>query len=394
MIAAEINAAREPLYFYLSYARSAPTSTSVKTDIDHWVRMLYQDLSAEVRRLAALPSKAQVGFYDGLAPAGSDWAAAQAEALSAAEVFIPLYSPHYLDKQWSLRERESFRRRLANAAEASDPSRHILPVLWIPLPPSETSAEVTEALEIGEGISDYAEDGLRALRMLSFYQEQYLAVVHRLAERVVELAHRFPLGYSKAPAVSEIPEIRPQATNPYVIAVVAPTTANCPPGATAESYGDSSTRWRPFGPAQAQPIAVYAATVAERLGLPTRTIDTSEIGELGSNWPGVLLIDPWILETETGEATLLSVLAQLPQWVKPLLVVDSQEASRAEELSKRVEGMLHEFGIEWEFAWSVDQFVSLMPTLVSDTRRRYLRTGRLTSPAGTKLSPGEKETDE
>jgi FxsC-like protein len=369
----DIVVTRQLLYFYLSYARSAPTSNT-STDIDHWVRMLYQDLSAEVRKLATLPSQAQVGFYDGLAPAGSDWAAAQTEALSAAEVFIPLYSPHYLDKQWSLRERESFRLRLANAPPAAQPGQHILPVLWIPLPPTETSAEVAEALEIGEGIPEYAEDGLRALHMLSFYRLQCKAIVKRLAERVVHLAHQAPLGYSTAPAVSAIPEIKPQATNPYVIAVVAPTTANCPAGAPAESYGESSTMWRPFGAAQAQPIAVYAATVAERLGLPTRTIGISEISTLGSTWPGVLLIDPWILETETGESTLLSVLAVLPQWVKPLVVADTQEQPRANELRKRVEGMLGEFGDGRASAESVDQFVNLMPALVSDTRRRYLRT--------------------
>lgn len=382
---------QDKLYFYLSYARSAPLAND-RTDIDHWVRMLYQDLSAEIRRQHKLPARTTVGFFDGLVPAGADWAKSQTEALSSAEVFIPLYSPAYLIMQWSLRERESFRRRLA--VTGLDGARHVLPVLWIPFPASTDVPEVAQALEIGKEVSGYRTDGLRALLMLSAYKTQYRTMIGEIAERVVQTVQQQPIGRSAAPAIADLSEIKPRGKTPYVVGVVAPTHDRLPADAPADSYGKTSLAWRPFGTAQAQPIAVYASTVAERLGLPTRTLNLLEGDKLERDLPGVLLIDPWILAVESGEALLRSILRRIDGWTKPLIVVDTQRKARGVDLSNKVAGMLSEFDIpSWSLARQVDEFVDLMPAAVSETRRLFLRDGPVYPPDGPPVERGRLADD-
>ncbi len=384
---------QDRLYFYLSYARSAPLAAEPeRTDVDHWVRMFYQDLSAEIRRQKKLPPRTTVGFFDGVIPAGADWAKTQTEALSSAEVFIPLYSPAYLIKQWSLRERESFRRRLA--VTSANGSRHILPVLWIPFPSPDDVPEVAQALEIGKGITGYQADGLRALRMLSVYKTQYRTIVGEIAERVVQTVRQHPIGRSAAPAIAELSEIKPRGQTPYVIGVVAPTKNGLPSDAPADSYDKISIMWRPFGTAQAQPIAVYASTVAERLGLPTLTVGLAEGGQLERNLPGVLLIDPWILTVNSGETLLRSVLRGLGSWIKPLIIVDTKREARGASLSDKVAGMLSEFKItSWSLARQVDEFVDLMPAVVSQTRWLFLRDGPIHPPEGQPVEHGRLADD-
>jgi FxsC-like protein len=374
--------AHKQLYFYLSYARSAPIpGARMDTNIDYWVRTLHKDLSNAVRRLAGLSESYQVGFFDGLVPAGSDWAHVQTQALSEAEVFIPLYTPRYLDSQWAMRERESFRRRLAAASPAAEPHRHLLPLLWVPLPSTEPVSELTEALQIGEGVVAYADNGLRAMRMLSVFHDQYTEIIERIAHQIVDVASRVPIGYSHAPAVNDLPGARPEGKTPYAIAVMAPTKTERPAGAPGDSYGETSTDWRPFGAAEAMPIAVYAATMAERLGLFAHTVGISEGHRLEREWPGVLLIDPWVLEAESGRVSLRSVLGQLPGWVRPIVLLDSRHADRATALIAGVTAMFDEFGISaWTLARQVDEFVALMPSLISATRSQFLRHGPIFAP--------------
>src|SRR5258705_5774064 len=93
------------LYFFLSYAHSPPPSDDIQTDTDHWVRIFYEDLCAEVKRLAQPDTGMDIGFFDPLIPPGSDWKVHLARYLGAAEVFVPLYSPGYLNRAWPLSER-------------------------------------------------------------------------------------------------------------------------------------------------------------------------------------------------------------------------------------------------------------------------------------------------
>ncbi|NUT36622.1 MAG: hypothetical protein HOV79_26510 [Hamadaea sp.] len=388
--------------FYVSYAHSAPMPDKVRgTDTDHWVRMVFQDLSKEIRRIRDLPPRAVVGVLGGMLQTGEDWRESKLEALSTAQVFVPLYSPGYLARTWPRREHESFVRRLeAAGARVED---HVAPVLWIPFPPDVDFPELHAALELGHGVPAYAENGLRALRMLAGYRTQYEVILSRLAHRIVGLAGDNPLKRSPAPDVRDVPAVLPEAQSeaPYVVRVLAPTAANHPDGAPADAYGAGSPDWRPFGTAQEMPIAEYAATVAERLGLMPRIVgvppDRTGAATAGpeanglsekavQNAPGMLLIDPWFAALPDGEATLSAALATLPEWVTPLVVLNRRDVAHAERgalLRERVLDMLRRAGNQrTRTADEAEACTHLMPVLVGEARRQFLRQGPIWPPKG------------
>ena len=89
-----------------------------------------------------------MGFFDGQVNLGADLRRTLTDALSLAHVFVPLYSPNYFRNAWALGERESFRSRLARLA-VGRAERHVLPVLWMPLPSWEDRPETIQALDTG-----------------------------------------------------------------------------------------------------------------------------------------------------------------------------------------------------------------------------------------------------
>lgn len=375
---------RRGTYFFLSYAHSPPVGDEARTDTDAWVSVFFRDLSDQVSQHARPASRLSVGFIDQQIPLGSDWKAVLAEALGAAEVFVPLYSPGYFSKSWPMGERESFRERLA-ASGVVDPGRRVTPVLWIPFPSWDSPPEVDEALEIGGHATEYAENGMRALCMLASYRDAYHTVLDRLARRIVEIAERSPLGPSRAPNLDEVAN-RVRAEAAFVVTVLAPTTADRPAGRRPRGYADSSRRWQPFGERQALPVADHAASTAERLGLPTRVADLADARELFPRYPAVLLIDPWIVAGPEGAHVLRDTLATLPDWVVPVVVVDRddpQYAPRGEALADEVMTMLSASGVpRAELVRQVKEFVEVMPALVTEARRQYLRNATVFPPSG------------
>jgi FxsC-like protein len=288
-----------------------------------------------------------------------------------------------------MRERASFLQRLADAVPAPpEPTRHIVPVLWIPLPAWDRIPERAAALDIGHGVPAYAENGLRALCMLASYRKQYRIILRRLAQRIVEVAQTTPLPPAPTLTITELAETPPTETaaTPFVVGVLAPTRASLPPHRTASGYGVTPRSWRPYAQAQQLPIAEYAANVAERLGLPTRIVDTSEdLGYL-DNCPGVLLIDPWVAAGQDGAGALSVISGHLHQWVTPLLVADEDDPQYAESgaaLDGQVTDRLHEIGAHRvRQSLKAEQFVQLMPSLVSEARRQYLKHAPVFLPKG------------
>ncbi|MDQ7903252.1 TIR-like protein FxsC [Phytohabitans sp. ZYX-F-186] len=360
-------------YFFLSYARAAPPTDNARTDTDTWVREFFRDLSQEVRQRARQQPGVEIGFLDLEVPPGSDSRAALAAALGAAQVFVPLYSPGYFGNSWSMREQESFRTR---TAAAGSPSDRVIPVLWVPFPSWETKVEVERARELGTGIPEYAENGMRALRMLSYYDGPYQVVLERLAGRIVDLAERHPLAPSLAPDPHDdrLPVEREVA---FEVTVLAPTKADLPPDRTGDSYGETSAQWRPFSTRQALPIAEDAASTAERLGLPTRIVSFTEAGGPVAGRPAVLLIDPWVIAGSGGAQALRTVAQDLPDWVVPLIVVnedDAQHTARGEGLADEAAAILFAADARRpERVGQVSEFVRIMPSLVAKARRQYLK---------------------
>ena len=64
-------------------------------DPDDWVRDFFRDLTSAVEHHPARQTALATGFFDQDIPAGSNLKKSLTQALSIAEVFVPLYSPDY-----------------------------------------------------------------------------------------------------------------------------------------------------------------------------------------------------------------------------------------------------------------------------------------------------------
>jgi FxsC-like protein len=381
-------------YFFLSYAHSAPLLEDPSRNPDQWVNVFFDHLSRAVRESLGLADTAEaVGFLDARLPLGSDWRGALAEALGSAQVFVPLYSPGYFANSWPSGELEMFRRRLG--AQAASADRHIQPVLWSPIPSWEEPDAIRAALEVGGGSAKYADNGMRALCMLTSHKEkpeaqEYFKIVSRLAERIADVVRREPPIQVSPVDLNELSQTT--ADKPlFVVAVLAPTLANIPPDRDRGGYADRAVDWRPFGAQQAVPAADYVRNVAERLGLPCQLTDFADVGDALAVMPGVVLIDPWILESGLSEPDLVEVLRRLPQWAIPLVIVsdtDPQQAVGGAALADRLKARILRSGRgKAPSAGSLEAFLSLLSSLVVEARRQYLKHAPVFPPEPTAEQP-------
>jgi hypothetical protein len=353
---------RRDSYFFLSYAHSVSPSVPlpVPPDTDYWVGKFYRDLATAVEGRAGVDGEMAAGFFDGLLDRGVELRQELTDALSVAHVFVPLYSPNYFGNAWAIGERTSFQARLGRLS-AADAARHILPVLWIPLPPWDTRPEIDEALNVVGKSLEYAENGLRALCKLSAYREQYGVIVATLAERIVQIARTHPLRRSRAATLGGAPP----ATRGGTALVVSVLTAT-----------GGGTRWRPYARDHALPVADYVAATAERLGLPTSVVDFAEAGRRAPGSPTVLLIDPAV-----GADAVRAAIEPLPRWVVPLVVAGGDE--RGAVAAGALTGILQDADLpDVDPAHEVDEFERIAPLLVTEARKQFLKLGPVHPPAG------------
>jgi FxsC-like protein len=373
-------------YFFLSYAHSPPWSNDNGTEADFWVKAFFTDLCGRVRELARPETDMEIGFSNHLLRADSHWDVWTANALAAAEVFVPLLEPGYLTRAWPMSQHETFRRRVLTSASprARD---HILPIMWGPWMPAPGHAELPDsdaAARLCADVPAYAEHGLRTLCMVSSFRLQYRTVLRIIAGRIVDLAQDAPLGPSRAPAQS-VRMSQPRAATSFVVAVLAPGGGTIPPGRAAIGYGASAELWRPF-PAQERPLADLVADLAEGFGARTSvTAYADHHADLRSR-PGVILIDPWIAASPADLQLLASALEQLPPWVVPIVVIDQNDPQYAtaganmidvvaEMLSRRAD-------VHPRWLRGVNELPQLVPDVVNEVTRKYVRHGQVVLPAG------------
>jgi FxsC-like protein len=388
-------------YFFLSYARSDPLAGNPQENPDQLVGRFFRDLADAVQRLASRGEGRAAGFFDQALPAGSDWKLLFTQALSTTKVFVPLYSRGYLRNSWPGREFACFRRRVEQAGRAN-PSRWFVPVLWAPLAGIEDLPGLREALASGV-TAEYAENGLRALLRLRPYRDVYEAEVRRLAEQIVAVAESDPLEPSQVEDIehvqSEFSPGPPLAI--FGIEVAAPTLATAPPGRELRAYGDTSIQWRPYAE-QELPLAEYAREVIARFNFDVRVNEISVLGDPAQRRPGIVVIDPEFVADQAGRDTLGSAARQFPAWVLPVVVLDQPGDRRTRDLAAEVRKILTRArplptkparqgarGVE-----SLNEFVSIVPLLVAEAERQYVRyqSSRVPSsrPAG-RLSLRQRE---
>jgi FxsC-like protein len=381
-------------YFFLSYAPSDPLAGNPEEDPNKQIETFFDDLSAAVKRHASAGSR-DVGFFDRKIPRGADWKQSITGALSAAQVFVPLYSVGYLKKSWPGRELTCFTKRVAEAG-VRNPIGRLVPVLWAPLagvredPPGlrEAVDRVTEP--------DYADNGLCALLTLEPYRDLYEDVVDRVGAQIVEIAERDPIEPVEPEKVGDIekaPSAFEDARRPlpvFIVQVAAPTSATAPAGRDRRGYGDASADWHPFSEQQGS-LAEYARLVSERFDFDVRVTELGSAGDLARRRPGIIVIDPSFIAAAGGREALEAAAAKLPRWVLPLVVVDDPKDPVTRNHANGVFDILAKAGaLPTESARtaargveSIDAFESIVPKLVAEAGKQYLRhrRGRVLSPS-------------
>lgn len=369
-------------YFYLSHARM-PSMV-----IDHWVRKFYDDLFEAVRRLGRRQADLEIGFGDFLPP-GADRDAEMERAVGAARVFVPLYSPEYVDSP--PRDRVAF---LSRWVDAGAKTGNVQPVLWAPLAPGREFPDLASALELGADLPDYARHGLSAMCRLRVHAGGYEVLVQRLAARIVDAAERAAPVPKTVRQTVELPPSQPEIS--FIIAVIAPNESRMPPRRQAMCYGSRSTAWRPFRNSHSAPIADYTAQVAASLMMPTRIVDFIASDNRLDTSPGVILIDPWVLAQDDGRAMLRAAFAALRRWVTLVVVVDRNDpqyetgSALADEVMRMGHGAAGHKVVR-----DVREFEQQVGRLIARTRLQYLnkspKPGPETTPPPGAPPPGLPE---
>jgi hypothetical protein len=177
------DADRPPLFF-ISYAHDSGED-------DAHIQRFYRDLNHDVLIFAGRRSGEIAGFCDVSFQLGEQWSPALIRNLSTAQVFIPILSPVYFASPGCGKEWTIFTSRLDRSGPRESSASSIIPLLWVPidLPPVARPYQYREAA-FGAA---YDEVKLRSLIRESRYNDDYQSFVQKLAERVVELSHQFPV---------------------------------------------------------------------------------------------------------------------------------------------------------------------------------------------------------
>jgi hypothetical protein len=360
------------VYFFLSYARSSPQpDEQMPAAPDFWVRKLFDDLSAALDRQPGRGRSLGGGFYDGLLPAGADVRQARDEALAAAQVFVPLYSPQYFANRWALGERESFAARLLAGGfgtEAAD--RHTVPVLWTPLPPWDAQPGIGQALAVASDASEvrpmtvttYEQNGLRVMSRLDAYAGGYAEIVAALAARIAFVAYDDPLPRATEPVRPIGPADRGTRAK-LVVSVLAP----------GEGVG-----WHPYaGHGHALPVAGHVAETAERLGLPARVVELTDVDRDVAE-PVLVLVDG------TAESPVVRAgIEALPAWAVPIVLPGPRGAAPVAEIVT----VLQAIGLSAiELVRRLDELERVVPMAVFQARNQYLKRLSRNGSPGARMS--------
>ncbi|AEV82397.1 hypothetical protein ACWT_1379 [Actinoplanes sp. SE50] len=298
-------------YFFLSYARG-----------DDWesVKQFFNDLSAEVRSYAGLPTSRNVGFLDVEMQVGEAWARTLVTALGNCRSFVALITPRYLQSEPCGREWTVFTERLTLLeldVPVLDPPP-LIPLLW--LPPPKLPPAIAARQYLNHRLPEaYAALGLRQIIRLQRYRDDYIEMVARLAQQIVA-AYDVDPALPKNPATvpfEEIPSafhtagMTPPATggpaHQVEFVIAAPSRADLSdhhhpdlPGVARDPrfYGEAPESWAPYRPALESSLADRARSVALNHRFQALVTDLDKLRRLGRDDDAVrlvvLLVDLWV----------------------------------------------------------------------------------------------------
>jgi len=385
-------------YFFLGYAHTPERP---------WVERLFRDLSAEVMERTTLPVSADAGFMDHAAiPLGGDWREEVGRALATCHVFVPLYSPRYFTRAECGFEWHAFAQRvLDHRVRFPSSPTPIVPALWTPVDPGNLP-DVARRIQMNHsdlGV-EYAREGFYTLIKNTFYKQEYVTAVQRLARHIIRAGEAARLGRCRTSDLGQrrdafaVPGHQAPADRRLTVVVAAPSVDRLPAGRSKAFYGSSSNDWNPFHPASRQAIAEYAAGVA-RLNSYEPTVLSLEEGFdfLATCDPsaglGLLLVDAWGA-TDADTARRLRQLDSLDLgWVATMVpwnTDDDQTQQHADGLRAELRALLpNRLGDARPFAplnpariTSLEQFRMRLPDVLDGALFRYLNHVEAHPPVG------------
>jgi hypothetical protein len=168
-----------PPLFFISYARADVEFPPYREDLAAFV----EALSAKVADRTARPMNG-LRFFDATSiETGEIWTTELTAAVARTRVAVPLYSMNYFTRPWCGKEYEIFRRRRRTAGQSG-----VVPVLWVKcttLPDGVEQVQYRDAAFPAE----YSQVGMRQLRRLKSYADQYEMALEALADRIVAAAN-------------------------------------------------------------------------------------------------------------------------------------------------------------------------------------------------------------
>jgi FxsC-like protein len=398
-------------YFFLSYARTPKRDPGDSEDPDRWVYKLYRDLCAEILQMTdAEPGEA--GFMDRENRLGAEWSPELMSALAICRVFVPLYSRRYFESDNCGKEWFAFARREVNQrARNSQPAYAVVPALWTKVA-RDMLPEVAQHIQydhVGLG-QRYLAEGFYGIMKLSSFRADYQRAVHRLAERIIEVADETdiqPDQEGRLPSFQSLQSafgpasVRRTANSQLQIAVVAHDISTVPPGRSKDYYGFGPRTWSPYRPEYQQPLVDYANELATKCLDCQPTVTAFGSGE--ASWatngrpvpPSLCLVDAWVTTSEPHQEWLRQLDGLEEPWVSVLVPWNSQDQELADAhelkerlsdlLSRRLAGVPRQCQMAFTGIPTLQEFGQLLPQMTMIMLKRFRKGAPAYPPAGPKI---------
>ncbi|MEV4515645.1 TIR-like protein FxsC [Dactylosporangium sp. NPDC049525] len=172
--------------FYVSYARSRTGAGNAA------VQTFFDDLVADLDQIMAVDHGRDIGYLDGMLPAGTGWEGQLLHVLNTCQVFVALLSEAYLFRsEWCPRSWDAFgRRRTVRRDGRPGFTSGIIPVLWAPIhtgiPPRVAAVQ---RFTPARSVKRYEAEGLLGLQKLDkqLYQETVWSLALEIRKRTAEV---------------------------------------------------------------------------------------------------------------------------------------------------------------------------------------------------------------